>query len=307
MNKVRFALNTLAVLMFTLTVASMAQAQATRTWVSGVGDDVNPCSRTAPCKTFAGAISKTAAGGEIDALDPGGFGTLTCTKSITVDGAGTLASALSGSVAAFIINDGATATPGTIVVRLRNLTINGTTLGTNGVNYISGKSVTVENCVIANFSTNGIRVSLTTNGNLKVINTTIESITGDGINIGTTVGQVLATVDNSRILSCGGDGFEASNHSRSSITNSVLNHNTSSGIRTSGTDNIVNVDDSSMSYSTTGAIASSGSTISVSDCFIAQNGTGVNANGGTLNSFQGNSLVNNGVPGSFTGVATPKQ
>src|ERR1700685_738577 len=62
-----------------------AQAQATRTWISGVGDDANPCSRTAPCKTFAGAISKTAAGGEIDCLDPGGFGAVTITKSITLD------------------------------------------------------------------------------------------------------------------------------------------------------------------------------------------------------------------------------
>src|SRR5205085_2322693 len=62
-----------------------AHAQATRTWVSGVGDDANPCSRTAPCKTFAGAISKTAAGGEIDCLDPGGFGAVTITKAITID------------------------------------------------------------------------------------------------------------------------------------------------------------------------------------------------------------------------------
>ena len=58
-------------------IPSSAFGQATRTWVSGVGDDVNPCSRTAPCKTWAGAISKTAAGGIIDALDPGGFGTVT--------------------------------------------------------------------------------------------------------------------------------------------------------------------------------------------------------------------------------------
>src|SRR6201988_884384 len=80
---------------FTLAVASIAQAQATRTWISGVGDDVNPCSRTAPCKTFAGAISKTAAGGEIDALDPGGFGGVTITKAITLDGGGVIASILS--------------------------------------------------------------------------------------------------------------------------------------------------------------------------------------------------------------------
>src|ERR1051325_1908640 len=86
MSKVRFTLNILAIAIFTMTVASMAQAQATRTWVSGVGDDVNPCSRTAPCKTFAGAISKTAKDGEISCLDPGGFGAVTITKSIYING-----------------------------------------------------------------------------------------------------------------------------------------------------------------------------------------------------------------------------
>src|SRR5215813_11209855 len=63
MNKFRFTINLLAIAIFTFAFASMAQAQATRTWVSGVGDDANPCSRTAPCKTFAGAISKTAVAG----------------------------------------------------------------------------------------------------------------------------------------------------------------------------------------------------------------------------------------------------
>jgi hypothetical protein len=66
-------------------IADPAYAQASRTWVSGVGDDANPCSRTAPCKTFAGAISKTAVNGEINCLDPGGFGAVTITKSITID------------------------------------------------------------------------------------------------------------------------------------------------------------------------------------------------------------------------------
>src|SRR2546427_6998773 len=85
MNKFRFTIRILAIAIFTFAFASLAQAQATRTWVSGVGDDANPCSRTAPCKTFAGAISKTADGGEIDCIDPGGFGTVTITKSITID------------------------------------------------------------------------------------------------------------------------------------------------------------------------------------------------------------------------------
>src|SRR5205809_5695698 len=104
MNTFRFAMKTLAVVIFTLAFVSLAQAQATRTWVSGVGDDANPCSRTAPCKTFAGAISKTAGGGEISVLDPGGFGAVTITKSITIDGTGMLSSILAASTTGIIIN-----------------------------------------------------------------------------------------------------------------------------------------------------------------------------------------------------------
>src|ERR1017187_1382899 len=101
-------------------VPTIGGGQATRTWVSGVGDDANPCSRTAPCKTFAGAISKTAVGGEIDALDPGGFGAITITKAITLDGAGTLASVLASGTNAITVAAGAND-----VVTIRNLTIDG--------------------------------------------------------------------------------------------------------------------------------------------------------------------------------------
>ncbi len=81
-------MRTMKVFTVVLLWAGLAGAQASRTWVSGVGDDANPCSRTAPCKTFAGAISKTAAGGEIDALDPAGYGAVTITKGMTIDGGG---------------------------------------------------------------------------------------------------------------------------------------------------------------------------------------------------------------------------
>src|SRR5688500_11535540 len=84
--------------------AAPAQAQATRTWVSGVGDDVNPCSRTAPCKTFAGAISKTATNGEINCLDPGGFGAVNITKSITIDCKNTHGSILNSGTTGVIVN-----------------------------------------------------------------------------------------------------------------------------------------------------------------------------------------------------------
>src|SRR6266480_6142800 len=105
MNKFRFTINALAIAIFTFAFASVTQAQATRTWVSGVGDDVNPCSRTAPCKTFAGAISKTAAAGEINCLDSGGFGSVTITKSITIKCEGTIGGILASGTFGVTVND----------------------------------------------------------------------------------------------------------------------------------------------------------------------------------------------------------
>src|SRR5882757_1656715 len=122
------------ILMLAAVASSIAQGQATRTWVSGVGDDANPCSRTAPCKTFAGAISKTAAGGEIDALDPGGFGAVTIGKAITIDGGGgQVASVLVSGTNGIVVSAGAND-----VVILRNLRINGIGTGLNGVQFLAG-------------------------------------------------------------------------------------------------------------------------------------------------------------------------
>src|SRR5215210_9295464 len=129
MSKFRFTLKAFAFLVIILACASAAQAQATRTWVSGVGDDVNPCSRTAPCKTFAGAISKTANNGIISTLDPGGFGAVTITKAITIEGTkgqGYGSILASGTTGVIINFDNFTAVGETQKsVRLRNLNING--------------------------------------------------------------------------------------------------------------------------------------------------------------------------------------
>lgn len=111
--------------------ASNVWAQATRTWVSGVGDDANPCSRTAPCRTFAGAISKTVAGGEINALDPGSYGALTITKAITIDGGGTFASIFASGTDGIVVSAGPSDQ-----VNLRNLTVNGGGTGLNGVRFM---------------------------------------------------------------------------------------------------------------------------------------------------------------------------
>src|SRR5256885_14356224 len=109
-----------------LLAAAPANAQASRTWVSGVGDDANPCSRTAPCKTFAGAISKTAALGEINCLDSGGFGAVTITKSISILCNGVVGGVLSAGTTGIIVN--AAGGQGT----LRHLDINGGGAGVIG-------------------------------------------------------------------------------------------------------------------------------------------------------------------------------
>ncbi len=140
-----------------LFVAGAVHAQATRTWVSGVGDDANPCSRTAPCKTFAGAISKTAAGGVINTLDPGGFGAVTITKSITLEAEGQVAGILSALTNAIIINAAATDR-----VVLRNLRINGAGTGLDGVRVLQAGEVVIEDTTIENITQNAIDVAPTT-------------------------------------------------------------------------------------------------------------------------------------------------
>src|SRR5215210_7243672 len=148
--------------------STMAHAQATRTWVSGVGDDANPCSRTAPCKTFAGSISKTAAGGEINIIDPGGFGGVTITKSITIKGKGGTAGVLVSGTNAIVVNAAATDK-----VTLKGLDINGIGTGAqtslSGIKVLSAKKVKIKNNDIYRFK-DGIVVAPTAASSLtKVI------------------------------------------------------------------------------------------------------------------------------------------
>ena len=236
MSKARLFVNLLVLVVLTLGITSIANAQATRTWVSGVGDDANPCSRTAPCKTFAGAISKTAAKGEISVLDPAGFGALTITKSITVNGDGTLAGILSANVSGIIINAGATD-----VVTIRNLSINGAGTGLNGIRWIAGKALHVENCKISGIGNNtvgngnGIVVALTaTAGNLFVKDTNIQTCAVAGIAVSTTTGFVAGVLDNVRLEGLP-TGLIIGNNAFISVRNSVINLSTSTGVSISGT------------------------------------------------------------------------
>jgi hypothetical protein len=271
-------LNLLVVLALSLICASMANAQATRTWVSGVGDDVNPCSRTAPCKTFAGAISKTANGGEIDALDPGGFGAVTITKSITIRGAGTMAGILASLVNGVIINATSNDT-----VYLDNIYINGVGNGLNGIRYLSAKSVFVTNCTIERFTQNGIDMSLNnTSGTLHVANSNFYNIGTTeldhaGVRMQTvTAGNARATINNSNFFKCR-VGVHALERSLVQVSNSVI-----TGDQTVGTPIGVQV---------TAATASSAF---IEHCTLAHLQSGVrlveNA-GGTVEGFINNSAV----------------
>ena len=168
----------LFVLLLAFTITSAINAQASRTWISGVGDDVNPCSRTAPCKTFAGAISKTGAGGEIDCLDNGGFGSVTITKSMTLDCTGTQGSILGAGTSGIIVNGDA------VVVRIRGLNINGVSTGVNGLRVVKALSVSVENAVVDGFST-GVSVE----GPVKVFLSNV-SVRNNTAGISTTDGTV---------------------------------------------------------------------------------------------------------------------
>lgn len=312
MSRIRFTLITFGLVMFILAVASTGQAQATRTWVSGVGDDVNPCSRTAPCKTFAGAISKTAAGGEIDALDPGGFGAVTITKSIFIDGttgAG-FGSILASAVNGVNVNDSATGTPNTIVVRLRNLSINGagTTLGLNGVNFTSGATVHVENCVIRNFSGTGIRVATPQPSRLIVSNTTISEITGQGIEFaGANAANDAAVIDRTTITRTGG-GVRISNRASVAISNSNISiNNTPAGsagviITAAVGGSVIDLENCQINFNSVGVQPNAGNTIRLSNTRMTGNGNALNFNGGTIASFGNNRIAGNTAGENFAAL-----
>jgi hypothetical protein len=192
--------------------AAPASAQATRTWVSGVGDDVNPCSRTAPCKTFAGAISKTATGGEINCLDPGGFGAVTIAKSMTIACPYTEGGLLAGGNG-IVVNLPAA----TDVVYIRGLDIFGVSPPSNGIRFIGQGTLVVQDSVIRRFAggnTFGISFQPSAAARLIVDNTTIADNglngLGGGIDIEPTgAGTAQVTLTEVRLVNNANVGFRA--------------------------------------------------------------------------------------------------
>jgi hypothetical protein len=321
----KFALST-AVCGLALFTASAANAQATRTWVSGVGDDVNPCSRTAPCKTFAGAISKTAAGGEINCLDPGGYGAVTIVKSMTINCVYTEGGVLAGGNG-IVVN----AQPTDTVV-LRGLDIFGVNPPTNGVRIVQAGSVTIEDSTIRRFNaanSAGISFAPSNAGaRLFVNNVTItengNGATGGGIVIQPTgAGSAVVSLRDVRIRNNANNAIRIDSTNNSGTRNTVMIDNVEMagnghglavvGPAGSTPINVV-VRGSTIVGNGFGIIANGGvAAVRVSDTAITGNTTGIaTANGAGIFSYGDNLLDSNPdnvAPnnGTFTGAVTPKR
>ena len=276
---------------------------ATRTWVSANGDDANPGSRTAPCKTFAGAISKTDTNGEIDAIDPGGFGSVTITKSLTIDGTGTLASILATLTNGIIINAAG------INVTIRGLTINGSGNGVSGIRIVAAAKVHIEDCEIFGFAaagSRGIDDRRTTGGQLFVINTTVRDNT-DGIIVKPTTGstQIQCFMNRLNIVGQTNVGLNGSSGSRVTIANSLIAWNVTSGIvceSPAGATAELDAEACVIVANNEGLRAAAGATVRISNLRMVGNTTALVGGGGTFGTFGNNHIAGNGggntVPGA---------
>jgi len=276
--------------------ASIAQAQATRTWVSGVGDDANPCSRTAPCKTFAGAISKTAAGGVISVLDPGGFGGVTITKSITLDGSAQIAGVLVSGTNAIIINAASTD-----VVVLKHLEIHGVGTGLDAIRILSAAEVYVEDCRIQNFSSDGIEITPSLAGSttkVEVRRTDIRNNAANGIRVNPTAATALVklTAFNSSMSGNGNAGVLVANVNNSaSLYECEMSHN-ATGMQVEQSNATLFAANSLISYNATGILSGlAGLTpvTRISGCTITGNTTNGISGTGTVVGMTNNMIFGN--------------
>jgi hypothetical protein len=301
MTKLYPTIKALLVVSFMLTLAAAAQAQATRTWVSGVGDDFNPCSRTAPCKTFAGAISKTAKDGEISVLDPGGYGAVTITKSIYINGThgagyGSIISSLVNGVIVNItdVNDVRKA------VRLRSLDINGASTGINGVSILAANNVWIEDSVIDGNTGNGsssgigVRVATSTTCNVFISDTVIhKNVTG--VRASASTGFAVVSIKNCNIEG-NTTGVEASTNGFMTVQNSRISGNTGDALKASVSGATINVTDCVMAHNNGAAAnaAVSGANLRVASSQIFNNGSSfLIAAGGTIASDAQNRVIGN--------------
>jgi hypothetical protein len=289
-----------AVAMCTLGTPAL-RAQASRTWVSGVGDDANPCSRTAPCKTFAGAISKTAAAGEINIIDPAGYGGVTITKSITINGGGSFASILVSGTNGVIVNVGASD-----VVTIRNVSINGLGTGLSGIKMLGSGSLFVENVDIHQFTDKGIDFQPTGAAQLFVTNAAIRN-TGGGIIVKPAAGISATAHVRDSIVEQNVYGIRAEDRASVSIERCTAVGNLNNGFLAISTSQAaqMTIDGSIASNNRNPSSSSSGiqsngalSTIRISNVVVTNNDIGLNLAGGSVASWGNNKIAGNNLNGA---------
>jgi hypothetical protein len=304
--KPRLIFNSIVVCSLLLIGASLAHAQATRTWVSGMGDDANPCSRIAPCKTFAGAISKTAINGEIDIVDSGAYGAVTIVKSITIDGTGHFAGIVSGATNGITINlNDASGNDVLKIVRLRGLSINGTGSGTRiGVRgiYIPSLNpdqpkVVIEHVVVDGFTNEGLLFN-SNGGDLTIWNSTFRNNGTAGVRVDSNgANTIFATVNNTH-ANLNQEGFRMEDNVRAAFRDDTASSNSANGfvVITSTIASEMNVDSSTSSNNRFWGVYAggiTGTTARISNMQISNNlvkGLQINA-GGQILSYGNNRIT----------------
>lgn len=301
MKRIKFVMNTTVALGILLMACSFAQAQSTRTWVSATGDDINTCGRKDPCLTFAGALPKTAKGGTINVVDPGGYGPVTITQSVTIDAGGMYAGILaSNDVNGIIVN-----ADDKDVVVLRGLTIFGVGSGTDGIKFINGARLHVEDCRISGFLSRGINFAPTGKSQLIVKDSIIRENGAAGILSLPAGGGASVTIEHSR-LEGNLNGVSAQDSTQMTVRDSVVANNSSNGfLALSSTDSTeLNIESCVASNNAAAGIKTSGvggnvATVRISNVTVTDNGTGLLAGaGGSIESYKNNTIAGNATNGS---------
>jgi hypothetical protein len=301
MRRIKLMMKTAVALGLLVLGCSLAQAGPDRTWVSGVnGDDINPCSRTAPCKTFAKAYQVTAAGGQINVVDAGSFGTLTIDHSITIDGSESFSGILaSNDVNGVIVNAGASD-----VVVLRGLSIQGA--GENGIKFVAGGKLYVEDCRIFGGMQRGIDFEPTGKSELYVKDSILRdhSAAGIGVQPGA-AGSAQVTIEHTR-LEGNQNGISVLDNSKVTMRDSVASSNSSNGVLVTSTaaSTEVNLEDCLIANNSANGIKASGSgnnkaKVRFSGSTVTANGTGLlSGANGTIDSYGDNNVDGNTTNGA---------
>jgi hypothetical protein len=317
MRKIALSIAALGLALTPLLFAAPAHAPATRTWISGVGDDANPCSRTAPCKTFPGAISKTAVNGEINCLDPNGGGTLTITKSISVVCDYTEGGVLSAGVNGFIVN-----APAGSIVTIKGIDIECIGTGINGIEMINVgvtlhvHKTQIRNCRASGGNGNGLLVAPSSGVAAVFVADSYFTDNGGtnqnaGILVRPTAGaQANVIVSNVRLENNTNgifmDGAGGGGATNVNVIRSVISGSSTNGVSAFGTGALMRATVAGSLISSNAAsgvtAAGAGASVKIGDNTITHNVTGVS---GSVNSFKNNQIIDNGTDGAPVTVVSP--